>query len=122
MSGGETGAVIGVAVCSATDTVTFGALHACGRDESVNPLPATGAIVCSALFPQQTGRTLEVKILSGASDAAKPYADTIDAPIWSESPTFKPVAPQSTFPAGDYVCRISLNGVTVAEKPFSIGG
>jgi hypothetical protein len=123
MSGGTTGSVLGVSVCLASDTVTWGTRHlACRSDESSKPLPPTDAIACSALFVQQLGRRLQVLLLTPGPDRVAPAILTIDQSIWSAWPTFRPATSGSTFPAGTYVCRFSLDGVVVAEKPFSIAG
>ena len=62
------------------------------------------------------------RLLSGGSSVVFPFMMLILGPVSSVWPKFTPATPGPTFRPGDYVCRISLDGVAVAEKRFSIAG
>src|SRR5207244_12822628 len=64
----------------------------------------------------------EVQLLAGGKDAAKPDLATLPSPLSIWWTAFVPATPAAdgTFAAGDYVCRFSVNGVSVVEKPFQI--
>jgi hypothetical protein len=123
-SGGETGPITGAAVCDARHSLFYAhhRIRVCERDESHRPIRPTPRILCSAVFVKQAGKTGEAQLLSGGTHAATPDVEEIHSPIGIWWTAFAPAAPAAdrTFAAGDYVCRFSLNGRTVIEKPFQI--
>jgi hypothetical protein len=123
-SGGATGPITGAAVCDARHSLFYAhhRIRVCKRDESLRPIHATPRILCSAVFVKQAGKTGEAQLLSGGTDAATPDVEEIPSPLGIWWTAFAPAAPAAdrTFAAGDYVCRFSLNGRTVVEKPFQI--
>ena len=123
-SGGPTGAVLGAAVCDAKDSLFYAhhRIRVCKADESMSPILATDRILCSAVFVKQVGKMGEVQLLAGGKDAAKPDLAALPSPLSIWWTAFVPATPAAdgTFAAGDYVCRFSVNGVSVVEKPFQI--
>src|SRR5439155_8200914 len=123
-SGGPTGPVIGAAVCDARDSLFYGhhRIRVCKTDESMRPIRATDRILCSAVFVEQVGKKGEVQLLAGGKDAAKPDVARLPSPLSIWWTAFVPSTPAAdgTFAAGAYVCRFSVNGMSVVEKPFQI--
>jgi hypothetical protein len=123
-SGGPRGEVIGASVCDAKDSLFYAhhKIRVCKADESPRPIRATRLILCSAVFVKVEGKTGEVQLLAGGTDAAKPDIEKIPAPLSISWTPFAPAAPAAdgTFPAGDYVCRFSVDGAAVVEKLFRV--
>jgi hypothetical protein len=123
-SGGPTGPVIGAAVCDAKDSLFYAhdRIRVCKTDESTRPIRATDRILCSAVFVKQVGKKGEVQLLADGMDAAKPDVATLPSPLSIWWTVFAPGTPAAggTFAAGDYVCRFSVNGISLGEKPFQI--
>jgi hypothetical protein len=123
-SGGPGGAIIGAAVCDARDSLFYAhhRIRTCRLDESGRPVRATDRILCSAVFVKQVGRQGGAQLLAGDKDAAKPDIERIPSLLSIFWNAFAPASPAAdgTFPAGDYVCRFSVDGVTIVDKPFRI--
>jgi hypothetical protein len=121
---GPTGPVLGAAVCSAKHSFFYAhhRIRQCKADESARPIPATDRILCSALFVLQTGKRGEVQLLADGQDAAKPDVERVPAPLSLWWTPFAPAHPtgDGTFAPGAYVCRFSVDGAAVVEKPFQI--
>jgi hypothetical protein len=123
-SGGPMGAVIGAAVCDARHSLVYAhhRIRVCKSDESARPILATKRILCSAVFVKQVGKMGRVQLLAGGADAARPDAANLPSPLSIWWTAFAPAAPAAngTFVPGDYVCRFSVDGLPVVEKPFQI--
>jgi len=114
-SGGPTGAVVGAAVCTSAHAVRVSSVRMCASDESGTALAASSDLVCSVVVPDAKGERLRIELLSGGQDVQAPWTATLPGPVWQEAGYFAgPFAP------GDYVCRITLAGRVVAERPFRI--
>jgi hypothetical protein len=124
-SAGPTGAVIGAAVCDAKDSFFYAhhRVRECKVDASASPIRATDRILCSAVFVRQTGKEGEIQLLADGKDAAKPDVERVPDSLSVSWTPFAPASPtaEGNFAAGEYVCRFSVNGVPVVEKPFQIG-
>jgi hypothetical protein len=121
-SGGPTGLIIGAVACAGKDTILFGrsrGLRACRPDLS-DSTPVTDEIVCSGVLPDAASKELTVQLLSGGVEVAAPYVDRVDGPLWIEWASFKPQSGRGRFAVGDYVCRFSIDGITVAEAPLQL--
>jgi hypothetical protein len=121
-SGGPTGQIIGAAACAGRDTILFGSsrgLRACRHDPG-DPTPVTDEIVCSGVLTSAASKELTVQLLSGGVEVGAPYVDRVDGPLWIEWASFKPQSGRGTFAVGDYLCRFSIDGLTVAEVPLRL--
>jgi hypothetical protein len=123
-SGGPTGKIIGAAACAGNDTISFGSnrtLHACRTGHSGGSIPVTDVIVCSGVLPKAASKELKIQLLSGGLDAAGPYVNTVSGPLWIVWGIFRAPSGRQAFAPGDYVCRFSIDGLTVAEKSLHLG-
>jgi hypothetical protein len=121
-SAGPTGKVIGASVCPGEETLLYGSrpIRVCRSDESARPLRSTDEIVCSGVYVKARSKALKIQLLSAGTDIAEPLEDIIDAPLWIAWGVFMADPAIGKFAAGDYVCRFSLIGVPVVDKPFQI--
>jgi hypothetical protein len=122
-SRGPTGTIIGAAVCGGNETIRFGSsrrLLACRSDRSGSTIAAS-EVVCSGVLPGSASKELRIALLSGGTEVGEPYAGPIGGTLWLVWATFTPPGGGRTFAPGAYVCQFSVDGVTVAEKPFRVG-
>lgn len=117
---GPTGDVVDLTVCAGEDTIGSYKNGICRKDESVLGLPATGVIVCSLYVTHHVGSVPKVDFLdsTGAviySFSGKKITDTL-WPVWGWTTA------ATTFAAGAYACRVSVDGQVVATRSFTVAG
>jgi hypothetical protein len=119
-SGGPVGDIVNVAVCSRDGTVRHESskLTLCRRDDSAALLPAGEPVFCSATFAGVTGKIALLEILRGG--VRKSSTDfVVGSTIWLGTVLLRPYA-TATLQPGEFVCRFSLDGQVVAERPFLV--
>jgi hypothetical protein len=120
-SGGPVGRIVGAAACTGANTVAFGgSLRICRGDESGLPHRAIDEIVCSGVFTKSTSDMVEVHLLRDSRAVATASPTTIGGPIWLVVGAFEAPTPRGRFPVGDYACRFTVDGETVAEVPYQV--
>jgi hypothetical protein len=118
ISGGPTGRVVDIEVCSGAYTFHYGSFAVCRSDQGSAPIPAHPSIVCNGIFPNETGKKASVDIVAIAGSPAIPpgIEKVLDGPLvqWYRE------IPGDQFQPGPYECRFLLDGVVVGDEPFEI--
>jgi hypothetical protein len=118
VSTGPTGDVVDIDVCSGANIFRYDGFPVCKHDESAT-LTAPTAVLCTGVFPLATGMTASIDFVAADGHLIfSPSPFTINGPFvqGQREANIRAIGP------GNYVCRFTLDGKVVAEKPFQVGG
>jgi hypothetical protein len=117
-SGGPTGPVVDMAVCSLGDTTTSGSLVTCKADESGKPFPASPGhpLLCSGIFVGQQNKPWSLDLV--ATSGSQPPVPQQHPPL--RFPFFEVYNDLGSLSPGGWACRFSANGVAIARLPFTV--
>jgi hypothetical protein len=111
-SGGPSGPVVDLTVCSAKTAID----SVCPSDQSES-ISSTDSVVCNAVFVGQRGKLASIDLLSGGAELFTSQGYVVGAPVWIAYQEF--ISPSGSG-VGDYACGFSVNGTRLAEKPFKV--
>src|ERR1700730_2396353 len=117
-SGGPTGPVVDMAVCSLGDTTTSGSLVTCKGDESGKPFPTSPGhpLLCSGIFVGQQKKPWSLDLVP--TSGSQPPVPQQHPPL--RFPFFEVYNDLGSLSAGGWACRFSANGVAIAVVRFTV--